>query len=212
MPVYEMVNEKMLRVRLQNEDVLAKKGAMIAYSGEIDFAPNALGNEGLQSAAMRAATSEQMSLMRATGRGEVLYARRGLHITIVSLSGETLYVESDNVLAFDGRVRSGTQFQGNSGVQGLVRGAATGQGMWTTTFEGHGEVALLSDGDAIALEVSNERPICVDPNAYIGHKGALQSQFITDMNWKTMMGQGSGESFQLKFSGQGTVYIQASER
>ena len=212
MPVYELVNEKMLRVQLRGEEVLAKRGAMVAYTGHVDFAPNTLGNEGLSSAAMRSVTSEQMHLMRASGSGEVLYARRGLHITIISLSGETLYIESDNVLAFDNRLRSGTQFQGNQGVQGLVRGAATGQGLWTTTFDGHGEVAMLSDGDAIALEVSSEHAVCVDPNAYLGHKGPLQSQFVTDVNWKTLVGQGSGESFQLKFTGQGTVYIQASER
>jgi uncharacterized protein (AIM24 family) len=161
---------------------------------------------------MRAVTSEQMPLMRATGRGEVFYARHGLHITIIPLTGERLYIESNNVLAFDGRVRSGTEFQGNSGVQGLVRGAASGQGLWTTTFDGHGEVAILSDGDAIGLQVSQEHPIFVDPNAYVGHKGTLQSQFVTDTNWKTFVGQGSGETFQLKFTGIGTVYIQASER
>jgi uncharacterized protein (AIM24 family) len=211
-PVYELINEKMLSVKLQNDDVLARRGSMIAYTGQVNFAPNMLGNEGMQGAAMRAVTNERIHLMRATGQGEVLYAQHGLFVTIITLQGEKLYIESDNVLVFDGRLRSGTEFQGNAGVQGLVRGAASGQGLWTTTFEGHGEVAMLSDGDAIGLDVTPEQAIFVDPNAYLGHKGMLQSQFVTDVNWKTMIGQGSGESFQLKFTGQGTVYIQASER
>ncbi|PQV62935.1 putative conserved protein, AIM24 family [Abditibacterium utsteinense] len=210
---FQLLNEKLLEVGLQNEEVFAKRGSMIATTGEIQFAPAALGNGGLQSGAMRAATNENLNLMRATGRGTVLYGRRGLHVTIVKLSGETLYIESESVLCFDGRLRSGTYFQGNSGgVGGIVRGAATGQGLWTTTLEGAGEVAILSEGETVALEVGAQTSVFVDPNAYIGHKGNLQSAIHTDVSWKTLVGQGSGESFQLKFSGQGTVYVQPSER
>ncbi|BCM92277.1 hypothetical protein IAD21_04156 [Abditibacteriota bacterium] len=213
MPKYQLINEKLLEVELGNEEVFAKKGAMIATTGEIRFSPAALGNDGMQGAAMRAVTSEGMGLMRATGRGTVLYARRGLHIHIVQLNGETLYIESNSVLAFDSRVRTGTYFQGNSGgVGGIVRGAATGQGLWTTTLEGRGDVAILSQGDVIALPVTAAKPVFVDPNAYVGHKGNLQSQIATDVGWKTFVGQGSGESFQLKFIGEGTLYVQPSER
>lgn len=213
MPKYQLLNEKLLEVELGNEEVFAKRGAMIATTGEIRFAPAAIGNEGMQGLAMRAVTSEGMGLMRANGRGTVLYARHGLHIHIVQLGDETLYIESSSVLAFDSRLRTGTYFQGNSGgVGGIVRGAATGQGLWTTTLEGRGEVAILSEGELIALPVTAASPVHVDPNAYIGHKGNLQSQIATDVGWKTFMGQGSGESFQLKFTGEGTLYVQPSER
>ena len=104
-------------------------------------------------------------------------------------------------------------FLGNQGgVQSMVRGAVSGQGLFTTTLQGTGELAMLSDGNAIGLPVSNEQPVFVDPNAYIGHKGSLTSTIVTDVNWKTFVGQASGESYQLKFMGQGTVFIQASER
>jgi uncharacterized protein (AIM24 family) len=210
---FQLINEKLLEVGLQNEEVFAKRGSMIATTGEIQFSPAALGNGDMQDLAMRAATSENMNLMRAAGRGTVLYGRFGLHVTIVPLHGETLYIESESVLCFDSRLRTGTYFQGNSGgVGGIVRGAATGQGLWTTTIEGSGEVAILSEGETVALEVSSERTVFVDPNAYIGHKGNVQSHVHTDVSWKTMVGQGSGESFQLKFTGQGTVYVQPSER
>ena len=42
--------------------------------------------------------------------------------------------------------------------------------------------------------------------------GQLQQDFITDVNWRTAIGQGSGEAFQLRFQGQGLVYIQPAER
>lgn len=212
MPNYSLVNEKLLQVEMANEEVFAKRGAMIAYTGEITFAPAFLGDQNAQNALMRTVTSEGMGLMKARGNGQILYARRGLHVQIIALNGETLYVESESVLAFDARLRSGTVFQGNQGAQGLIRGAATGSGLWTTTLEGQGEAAILSVGDAIGLEVAPEKPIFVDPNAYIGHKGNLSSQFIAATSWKTFVGQGSGETFQLKFTGTGTVYIQPSER
>jgi len=211
-PKFELINPKMLAVDLSREEVLSARGAMIAYSGHVAFAPAATGNEGMQGLAMRGVTGESWSLMRASGLGQVLYARRSLHITLVPLHGETFYAESRSVLAFDARLRTGTIFQGNAGVQGLARGAATGQGLFTTTFDGAGELAILSDGGTIALEVHPDKPVFVDPNAYVAHKGHVTSAVHADVSWKTLVGQGSGESFQLKFSGSGVVYVQASER
>ena len=212
MPEYSLINPKMLSVRLRNEEVIAKRGAMIAYTGHVEFAPSTSGSEGISGAAMRSVTGERMALMSARGTGEVLYAFYGMHVTLIPLRGETFYAESESLLAFDGRLRSGTQFMGQGGVGGLLRGAATGSGLFTSTLEGTGEVAIVSEGDAISLDVTPERPIFVDPQAYVGHRGNLRSDLVTDVGWKTFVGQSSGESYQLKFTGAGTVYIQAAER
>lgn len=212
MPVYTQVNEKVLHVALAGEEVFARKGSMVATKGDVLFARSFLGGGGVQQLAMRAVTNEGIQLMSARGHGEVWYGHRGLHVSIVPLRGERLCVEADNVLAFDSRLRAGTSFLGSQGLRGLASGVAAGQGLFTSTFEGHGEVALLSDGDAIGLEVTSSRPVSVDPQAYLGHKGNLDSTIVTDVNWKTLLGQTSGESYQLRFTGQGTVYIQASEK
>ena len=213
MPAYQQVNEKMIEVKLNNESIYAKKGAMISYQGEVAFSRSFLGGQGVQSLAMRAVTNEGYSLMAARGSGSVYYAYDGLFVTIIPVRGDTLYVESDNLLAFDARLTAGTMFLGNQGgVQGIVRGAVSGQGLFTTTLQGNGEVAVLSDGNAIGLPVTQDQPVFVDPQAYLGHTGQLSSAIVTDLNWKTFVGQTSGESYQVKFSGQGTVYIQASER
>ena len=204
----------MIEVKLNNEAVFAKKGAMISYQGEVEFSRSFLAGQGVQSLAMRAVTNEGYALMEAKGKGSVYYAYDGLFVTIVPVrGGETLYVESDTLLAFGPGMDVGTMFLGNQGgVSGIVRGAVTGQGLFTTTLKGNGEVAILSDGNAIGLPVTPEVPVCVDPQAYLGHTGQLSSAIVTDLNWKTFVGQASGESYQVKFSGQGTVYIQASER
>lgn len=214
MPNYQLINEKMISVSLSGEDIVyAKRGAMVGYTGEIAFARSFLTGGGVQELAMRQVTNEGLLMMKATGQGSVLYAHDGAFVTIVKLDNEVLYAESETVLAFDARLKPGTMFIGNQGgVQGILRGAVSGQGLFTTTLTGTGEVAILSDGNAIGLEVRSDRPVFVDPNAYLGHKGNVTSQIVTDVNWKTMVGQTSGESYQVKFTGQGTVYIQASER
>lgn len=213
MPVYQQINEKMLEVKLSNEEVFARKGAMVSYQGDVQFSRSFLAGQGVQSLAMRAVTNEGYAMMAAKGSGSVYYAHAGLFVTIIPVRGETLYVESDTLLAFDARLTAGTMFLGNQGgIQGVVRGAVSGQGLFTTTLQGTGEVAILSDGNAIGLPVTHDVPVFVDPQAYIGHTGQLSSTIVTDLNWKTFVGQASGESYQVKFTGQGTVYIQASER
>jgi uncharacterized protein (AIM24 family) len=213
MPIYTQINEKLVEITLNDEHVFARKGAMISYQGQVNFSRSFLAGGGVQDLAMRAVTSEGYALMKAKGSGKVYYGHNGLFVTIVSVKNETFYVESDTLLAFDERLQSGTMFLGNQGgVQGLVRGAVSGQGLFTTTLQGTGEVAILSDGNAIALTVTPEQPVFVDPDAYIGHRGNLNSNIVTDLNWKSFIGQTSGESYQVKFMGQGTVYIQASER
>ena len=213
MPVYQQINEKMLEVKLSNEEVFARKGAMVSYQGDVQFSRSFLAGQGVQSLAMRAVTNEGYAMMAAKGSGSVYYAHAGLFVTITPVRGETLYVESDTLLAFDARLTAGTMFLGNQGgIQGVVRGAVSGQGLFTTTLQGTGEVAILSDGNTIGLPVTPDVPVFVDPQAYIGHTGQLSSNIVTDLNWKTFVGQASGESYQVKFTGQGTVYIQASER
>lgn len=213
MPEYQLINEKLLQVKINREEVFSKKGSMIAYTGQVNFQGALLSGGRLSEVAMRQATGEGLKLMKAMGSGEVLYAHHGLCITLVQLQGERLYIESDSVLAFDNRLRTGTEFLGNQGgVGAVVRGAMSGQGLFTTTLEGFGTCAVLSSGDLIELQVDSSKTVYVDPQAYIAHKGNLSTNIHTDVNWKNLIGQGSGESFQIKFSGHGSVYVQADER
>lgn len=213
MPTYNQINEKLIKVEIQREEVFARKGAMICYEGEVLFSRSFLSGQGVQSLAMRAVTNEGYALMSAKGTGTVYYGHNGLFVTIISVKDETLYVESDSLLAFDSRLTSGTVFLGNQGgVSGIARGMVSGQGLFTSTLQGRGDAAILSDGNVIGLMVKPNDPVFVDPQAYIAHTGNLSSSIVTDVNWKTLIGQTSGESYQVKFKGQGTVYIQASER
>jgi uncharacterized protein (AIM24 family) len=94
---------------------------------------------------------------------------------------------------------------------GLVRGQATGQGLFTSTLTGHGSVAVLAHGGVIELPVAPDHPVHVDPQAYVGHRGDLTNRLTASVGWREMVGRGSGEAFQLELSGHGVVFVQASE-
>ena len=51
-----------------------------------------------------------------------------------------------------------------------------------------------------------------EAQAYVAHRGTLTQQFLQDVNFRTVLGHGSGESFQQRFDGDGVVYIQPEER
>ncbi|WP_242911109.1 AIM24 family protein [Actinomadura terrae] len=206
MAQFRMNGSKMLAVDLAGETVRALNGSMVAYEGQMAFKRQGMtGGEGLRGALKRKIAGEGMTLMEITGQGTVYLASEATEVTLVQLTGDTLFVESESLLALDGGLRTGVQFIG-------LRGMGTGQGLATTKVEGHGTVAVLSDGPAIALEVTPQTPLCVDPHAYVAHHGQLQQDVVTDVNWRTVIGQGSGESVQFRYQGHGLVYVQPAER
>ncbi|MFI6983050.1 AIM24 family protein [Embleya sp. NPDC050154] len=200
-----MHGTRVLAVGMSGEAVKARNGTMIAYDGRMTFKRLSGGGEGLRGMVTRRLTGEGMTLMEVSGEGTCWFADRATEINLVQLTGETLHVESSNLLAVDQSLRTGTEFTGLSG-------ATSGQGLFTTTVSGQGTVAVTSDGPAIVLRVSQSEPLSVDPGAYVAHTGQLRKEFVKDVNWRTFIGEGSGESVQLRFQGEGLVYVQPTER
>lgn len=209
---FDQVNSKVVRASVSAAaPVLARRGAMLGYSGRVGFRPVAGQGRGVAGMVGAALAGESSPMMATEGQGEVYYGFRGLHVTVLQLTGETLTVEADRLLAHDANLQTGVEFIGQGGVRAAVRGAVTGQGLFTTKVSGHGAVALLSHGGSIALQVTGE-PVSVDPQAYVGHVGPLGVELSAKVGLRDVVGRGSGEAFQLKVSGQGTVYVQASEQ
>jgi uncharacterized protein (AIM24 family) len=194
-----------LAVTMSGDAVKAKNGSMVAYDGDMAFKKMSGGGEGLRGMVTRRLTGEQMTVMEVKGHGTCYFADRASDINLVQLGGETLHVEASNLLCTDAGLRTGTTFTG-------LRGASQGNGLFTTTVEGTGQAALMSDGPAVVLRVTPGMPLQVDPGAYIAHQGSLQQHFQSGVSFRTFMGEGSGESFQIRFEGDGLVYVQPSER
>ncbi|WP_251094975.1 AIM24 family protein [Streptomyces sp. Caat 7-52] len=211
---FREINSKMVEATvLPGQRLFSQRGAMLAYKGDVSFTPNVQGGQGgLMSMLGRRVAGEATALMTVEGSGTVLFGHGGHHVHVIALSGDTLYVEADRLLAFEGTLRQGTMFMGSQGgVMGLVRGQVTGQGLFTTTLQGQGSVAVMAHGGVFEIPVTPQRPVHVDPQAYVAHHGDLRNRLSTALGWRDMVGRGSGEAFQLELSGNGTVYVQASE-
>ena len=187
--------------------VRARTGSMVAYEGDVTFKnAGAGGGGGLRAALKQKVTGESLSLMECTGRGRVHFAVDAGHVLVLDLAGDVLRAESEGLLCLSEGLRTDVTFTG-------LQGASSGQGLFTTTVTGHGRVALLSlGGPPIALRVSPQFPLVVDPDSYIGAVGNVSQSFVTDVSWRNLLGEGSGEAFSLRFEGQGVVYIQPEER
>jgi uncharacterized protein (AIM24 family) len=157
-----------------------------------------------------AMSGESNPMMATEGNGSVLYGFRGLHVTVIELTGDSLTVEADRILAHDAHLQTSVEFIGRGGVRSAVRGAMTGQGLFTTRISGQGSVAVLSHGGTFPLQLNGDT-VGVDPQAYVGHTGALNVDLKASVGLRDLVGRGSGEAFQLHVSGHGTVYVQASE-
>lgn len=187
--------------------VRAATGSMVAYQGDVSFKNAGVGGGGgLRAALKQRATGESLDLMTVTGSGTVHLAVGAGHILVLDLAGDVLKAESTSLLALSDSLRTDVTFTG-------LQGASSGQGLFTTTVTGDGQVALIClGGPPIALRVSPATPLVVDPDAYIGCVGRLKQSFVTDVSWRNLVGESSGEAFSLRFEGDGVVYIQPEER
>ncbi len=210
MPFRE-ISSKMVEAQVMpGHRMFSQRGAMIAYKGDVRFTPNTQG--GLMSMIGRRVANEATPLMTVEGQGTVMFGHGGHHVEVIELDGDTLCVEADRLLAFDGTLEQGTLFLGSDGgVMGMVRGQVSGQGLFTTTLKGKGAVAVMAHGGIIQLPVTPGASVHVDPQAYVAHHGDVRNKLSTALGWRDMVGRGSGEAFQLELSGNGAVFVQASE-
>lgn len=219
---FETVNELTLKVTSQgNTTVFTKAGAFIC--GECfgqknyQFEKVLLGPQGnpLQAAIgqlTRRFTGENLPLMKVSSNGENItyYANQAQHVVCYKLNmGETISVESENILAFTGDCRYSVRF--------LAQGVISQKGLATSTLTGNGPdayVAVLLDGNPIVLSnMQNGSTLEVDPDAVVCWIGA-DPGFKLDLSWKNLIGQASGETYMFEWGAgrNATVIIQPNER
>lgn len=201
------LTKRVVEARLNSTSIKAVSGSMVSYQGQVDFKATGFGGgAGVLAGLKQKATGESLKLMECTGNGLVHLAIGAQYTTVLQLNNETIQVESRQLLAMAGNLQTNVQFSG-------LGGMSSGQGLFTTTVSGTGQVALLSaGGPLIHLEVSPDMPLVVDPDAFVSAKGQLQQSFVTDVSWRSIMGQDGGEAFSLRWQGEGVVSIQPAER
>jgi uncharacterized protein (AIM24 family) len=198
---FTLQNPRLLKIELSATSVMARNGAMVAYQGDVRFQHK---GGGLGRLLKKAATGESLRLMQATGTGELFLASQAMLVHVLRLDDDTLTINGANILAFeDGIDWDITKVKG--GTAGMLAG-----GLFNVGLSGTGLVALVSDGEPLRLDVG-EAPTFADPSAAIAWSGGVATNLKTDVQAKSLIGMGSGESFQIGFSGQGWVLVQPSE-
>jgi uncharacterized protein (AIM24 family) len=192
---------KIAKVIMQaGPDVLARTGSMIAYEGLIDFNPNP---PQISRMIRSWATGEGVPLMICTGQGELYLADYGKDVVVMQLQGEALSVNGKNILAFDSTLQWNIER-----VQGVSM--LSGMGMFNVVLRGQGWVALTSKGTPIVLD-TREAETFVDTDALVAFTEGLRIKPRRTARLGGLLGRGTGEAFQLGFSGQGFVVVQPSE-
>jgi uncharacterized protein (AIM24 family) len=198
---FTVQNPRLLKVELSETTVMARNGAMVAYQGDVRFEHK---GGGLSRLIKKAATGESLKLMQASGSGELFLAHQAMLVHILRLDNDSMTVNGANILAFEAGIDWDiTRVKG--GAAGMLAG-----GLFNVGLSGSGLVALMSDGEPLRLDVA-EAPTFADPSSAIAWSGGVSTNLKSDVQAKSLIGLGSGESFQLGLSGQGWVLIQPSE-
>jgi uncharacterized protein (AIM24 family) len=199
---FALQNPRLLRVSLKAVTIQAKLGSMVAYQGDVRFEHAGMG--GLGRFVKRAVSGEGTQLMKMSGTGEVFLADQAQNLHLIKLENERITCNGANVLSFDAGIEWDIQR-----IEGGVAGALAG-GLFNMSLAGSGWVAVISDGPPVLLN-TGEAPTFCDPQAAITWSSGVQTEVRTDVNLKSFIGRGSGESIQLAFVGEGWVLVQPSE-
>lgn len=197
---FALQSERILEIDL-NGEIWSKMGSMISYQGSIQFERERILEHGLGRALKKSFTTEGQELMKATGEGKLFLADQGKRITILELGNQQITVNGNDLLAFEPTVDWDIEMMRK--MAGLMSG-----GLFNVTLNGQGKVAITTYFEPLTLEVTPDQPVHTDPTATVAWSGDLKQEFHTDMNYRTFLGKGSGESIQMKFTGSGFVIVQ----
>ena len=198
--IFVQQNDYTLLVNLSGL-IYAIQGSMVAYKGDVHFD---FQGAGFSRFVKSITTKEGMSLMKISGRGDVYLANQANQVHIVELENEAITVNSKNVLAFTEAIDWDINLL-KAGVAGFMAG-----GLFNTTLKGTGSVAITSMGTPIVIAVHGGG-IFADINAIIAWSTSLNVSIKSSFKAQSLIGRGSGESFQMQFEGEGYIVVQPGE-
>ena len=160
-------NPYMLRSRVTpGRDLITRKGAMVAYQGNVEFK-----HEGARDAGAllrKMVSSDDQPLMRVFGHGDVFFAHHRANIHLIQLEGEGITINGTSLLAFQAdlgyeltRLKGASMLAGGFWNAGLIDRVI---GYIAPSMLGSGRAAL--EGEAATL--ADMRPITLHDVSLIG--------------------------------------------
>ena len=201
---YTVQNPQLLRVSLTgHDDVLARKGAMVAYQGLMEF-DGEYQSHGQRRA--RARTGEGLDLMRCSGQGTVYLANLAQYIHVVDVDHDGLTVDSAYVLALDSSLH--TEVIAVDSEYGI-----SGTGKYQLNISGSGKAALMTSGQPLMMQVTPDKYVSADADAIVAWSTGLRVQMQAQTHSSGVFRRrgNTGEGWELSFLGQGFALVQPSE-
>ncbi len=197
---FEQETARIMEINLNDNLAWIKKGAMIAYTGDIKFTMEDLFEHGLKTVVKRFVTGESGNLVKAKGTGKLYIADEGKKISILNLKNDSLIVNGGNILAFEPSLKWDIKLMK---ISSIMAG-----GLTNVEISGDGMLAVTTMYEPLTLRVVQGCPVMTDPSATVAWSAGLKTSFKTDISVKTVIGRGSGDSIQMKFEGEGFVIVQ----
>jgi len=181
--------------------LMAKAGSMIAYTGDLSFTGQATPEGGITGFIKEAATNEGTPVMTVEGQGHVYLADNEKKIQVLELDADdAITVNGEDILAFESQVSY--EIDKMDSLAGAFAGGFT-----NVYLEGPGYVALTTHADPLVMTP----PVTTDPSATVAWSGTTPDVEV-NKNLSDMIGQESGERFQMNFTGtDGFVVVQPNE-
>lgn len=207
---FELESERVLEINMHvpaSSMIWMKAGAMIAYRGDIKFEREGLLEQGLGTLLKKTVSGEGTVLSKAVGSGKLYVADGGKLMTVLELKNEAVIVNGNDLIAFTPSLKHEITMMRK------LSAIASG-GLFNVRVTGTGMLALATHGKPMALKVTPQSPVFTDPQATVAWSANLTPEFKTDIQLKTLLGRGSGESFQMAFratTGEGFVVVQPYE-
>ena len=101
--LFELESDRLLEINLSGM-VWTKMGSMVAYLGSIKFTREGVFEHGVKRLLKRAVTGEGTTLTKAEGQGTLYLADYGKKISILNLQGDSICVNGNDLLAFEGDI------------------------------------------------------------------------------------------------------------
>ncbi len=200
---FDCIQERILKVRLKDK-LWIKSGSMMAYEGAISFRREGIGEHGFGKLIKRSISGESLSLTAAEGNGTLYLADNARSIQIIDVSKEPIFVQADNLLAFEDSV--------SWDVKPLFNfSAALSGGLFHVILSGIGYAAICTDFQPLVLEVNDGKSIFADANSTVAWSAGVSPALRADISLQTLIGRTSGDTFQLRFNGKGYVIVQTQK-
>jgi uncharacterized protein (AIM24 family) len=204
---FVLQNGKMLKATLGQAtgmtEFYARKGAMIAYQGGVNFDAS---YQSWGSHIARHFTGEGLNLMKVSGSGTVFLANQAQDIHVLELTGDALTVDGNNLLAFETSLRWDI-VRIDSQVQ------IAGAGSYNIELNGRGKCAVTTTGAPLVMKVTPSNYYFADADAVIAWTSnlqvSMQAAVTSSSVWRPR--GNTGESWQMQFSGEGLVVVQPAE-